>query len=332
MKKIIVLGSTGSIGKSTLDVARKNPERIKVCGLSTKGNVELLKKQIDEFKPEKVSIGGEGLLDLVRMDADMVVSALVGSVGLNPTLEAIRSKKDIALANKEILVMAGELIMTEAKKAGVDIIPIDSEHSALLQCLWKRDPNEVKRLILTASGGPFYNRADLTDITPEMALQHPTWQMGRKVTIDSATLMNKGFEVIEASYLFGIPIDKIEVVIHPESIVHAMAEFIDGSVAAVMHIPDMRIPIQYALSWPERWDGGYGTLDLTKIATLNFFKPDLKKFPGLELAYNAGRAGGSLPAALSAADEICVERFLNGEIGFTDIVPAIKGEMERAGC
>lgn len=332
MKRIIILGSTGSIGRSTLDVVRKNPERVKVCGLSTKGNVELLDKQIEEFKPEKVSIGGEGLLGLVRMDADMVVSALVGAVGLDPTLEAVRSGKDIALANKEILVMAGQIIMAEAKKAGVNIIPIDSEHSAIMQCLWKRDPKEIKRLILTASGGPFYNRTDLTDITPEMALQHPTWQMGKKVTIDSATLMNKGFEVIEASYLFGIPIDKIEVVIHPESIVHAMVEFIDGSVAAVMHTPDMRIPIQYALSWPERWDGGYGILDLTKIGTLNFIKPDLKRFPSLELAYNAGRAGGSMPARLSVADEICVERFLKGEISFSDIVPAIKEVMEKVKC
>lgn len=329
MKKIIILGSTGSIGESTLDVIRRNPGRFKVCGLSTKGNVELLHKQVEEFKPEKVSIGGEGLLELVRMDADLVVSAMVGAVGLRPTLEAIRSGKDIALANKEVLIMAGEIIMTEAKKAGVNIIPIDSEHSAIMQCLWKRDPSEIKRLILTASGGPFYNRTDLTDITPEMALQHPTWKMGRKVTIDSATLMNKGLEVIEASFLFGIPIDKIEVVIHPESIVHAMVEFIDGSVVALMHMPDMRIPIQYALSWPERWDGGYGVLDLTKIGTLTFTKPDLERFPALELAYKAARVGGSMPAALSVADEICVERFLKGEISFSDIVPAIKEVMEK---
>lgn len=329
MKRIIILGSTGSIGESTLDVARKNPDKLRVCGLSTKKNIELLNRQIEEFKPDKVSIGEDGLLQLARMDADLVVSALVGAVGLVPTLEAIRTGKDIALANKEILVMAGPLIMAEAKKHGVNIIPIDSEHSAIMQCLWKRDPKEVKQLTLTASGGPFYNRDDLTKITPEMALRHPTWRMGQKVSIDSATLMNKGFEIIEASYLFGISVDKINVVIHPESIIHAMVEFIDGSVAGLMHAPDMRIPIQYALSWPERWNGSCGMLDLAKIGSLNFTKPDIKRFPALELAYTAVGAGGTMPSVLSVADEVCVDRFLKGEISFTDIVPTIRNVMEK---
>lgn len=329
MKRIIILGSTGSIGESTLDVVRKNPDKLKVCGLSTKGNVELLQRQIEEFKPERVSIGGEGLLDLVRMPADLVVCALVGSVGLRPVLEAIRSGKDVALANKEALVMAGEILMSEARRMGVNIIPIDSEHSAIMQCLWKRSPAEVRRLILTASGGPFYNREDLSCVTPQEALQHPTWQMGPKVTVDSATLMNKGFEVIEAHFLFGIPVDRIDVLIHPESIVHAMVEFIDGSVVALMHMPDMRIPIQYALSWPQRWVGDYGILDLAEIKTLNFIKPDLNRFPALELAYKSVKIGGTMPAMLSVADEVYVDKFLNGEIGFTDIIRNVRYVVEH---
>lgn len=352
MKKIVILGSTGSIGESALSVVRKNKDKVSVRGLSTKKNIDLLQEQIDEFRPAYVSIwdaekadilknkigkskvkvysGMEGLLALARMDVDLVVSALVGAVGLKPALEVIKSGKNLALANKEVLVMAGEILQREAKKQKINIIPIDSEHSALMQCLWKREADEIKRLIITASGGPFYNKnIDFRKITPELALNHPTWKMGKKVTIDSATLMNKGFEVIEASYLFNIPIDKIDVVIHPESIVHAMVEFIDGSVSAFMHIPDMRVPIQYAISWPSRWNGDYGMLDLSKIGTLNFKEPDTKKFPALELAYNAGRIGGTMTSVLSAADEVCVGKFLQGEISFTDIPKIIKSVMGR---
>ena len=352
MKKIIVFGSTGSIGENTLDVVRKNKNSISICGLSTKKNIELLQKQIDEFCPSAVSVwdknkaeelkkkvgnkvkvytGLEGLLTLANMQADLIVSALVGAVGLRPLLEAIKSGKNIALANKEVLVMAGAALMTEAVKSGVSIIPVDSEHSALMQCLWKRDSKEIKRIFLTASGGPFYNKQtiDLNNISPEEALAHPTWQMGQKVTIDSATLLNKGFEVIEASVLFGISMDKIEVVIHPESIVHAMVEFIDGSVTALMHIPDMRVPIQYALSWPHRWTGDYGTLDLTRLGSLRFSKPDMQKFPALNLAYKAGKIGGTMPVVLSAADEVCVEYFLANKIKFMDIISIIKNVMDK---
>jgi 1-deoxy-D-xylulose-5-phosphate reductoisomerase len=351
MKKIVILGSTGSIGENTLFVARKNPDKIKVTGLSTRTNIELLLKQIEEFKPPFVAVwderkadelkkkvsnkvtvlrGQEGLVRLSEIDSDLVVSSLVGSVGLKPTLTAINTGKNIALANKEVLVMAGEIVKKAAKKNKVSIIPIDSEHSALLQCLWKRDREEVKKVILTASGGPFYNKNtdDLSKINPKQALMHPTWKMGPKVTIDSATLMNKGFEVIEARYLFDIPVEKIDVVIHPESIVHAIVEFVDGSVSACMHIPDMRIPIQYALSYPERWKGDYGAFDITRIGALHFLKPDIKKFPALGLACNAVKTGGAMPAVMSAADEVCVEKFLKSEISFLDIIKYVKKTME----
>lgn len=352
MKKVIILGSTGSIGKNALDVIRKNPDKISVAGLSAKKNIELLQRQIEEFRPSCVCVwdeeeayelrkkignspdvytGMEGLLKLVNEDADMVLSALVGGVGLKPILSAIKSGKDIALANKEALVMAGEILRSEAKKNRVNIIPVDSEHSALMQCLCGREADEINRLFLTASGGPFYNKKDMDmdKVTPESALMHPTWKMGKKITVDSATLMNKGFEVIEASFLFDIPVEKIEVIIHPESLVHGMAEFIDGSVSAFMHIADMRIPIQYALSYPDRWQADYGGLDLIKVGRLHFEKPDTKRFPALELAYTAGRRGGTMPAVLSAADEICVERFLSGQIGFSDIAEIIKNVMDE---
>lgn len=354
MKRIVILGSTGSIGESTLDIARHNPDKIKVVGLSTKGNLELLGRQIDEFRPEAVAVwdtekakriegikvysGIEGLLELIRKtEADLVVSAMVGAIGLRPTLEAIRSGKDVALANKEVLIMAGPLVMDEVKKCGVELIPIDSEHSALWQCLTGRgDREEVKRIIITASGGPFYHNKelDLTKVSPDEALAHPRWQMGPKVTVDSATLMNKGFEVIEASYLFGIPLDRIEVVIHPESIVHAMVEFIDGSVIAHMHIPDMRIPIQYALSVSSRcptsrWEACFGRLDLTEVGSLNFSKPDTMRFPALRLAYEAGYIGGTMPVVLSASDEVCVEKFLSKDIGFMDIPSIVERVMQR---
>lgn len=349
MKKIIILGSTGSIGESTLDVVRHNPDKIKVVGLSTKKNIELLERQMDEFKPEAVAVwdvdkadkikagikiysGIEGLIKLVQeTEADLVVSAMVGAVGLRPTIEAIRSGKDVALANKEVLIMAGDLVMDEVREREINLIPIDSEHSALWQCLSGREPRNVKRIILTASGGPFYHNKelDLAKVSPEEALAHPRWQMGPKVTIDSATLMNKGFEVIEASYLFDIPLDRIEVVIHPESIVHALVEFIDNSFIAHMHIPDMRIPIQYALSTPSRWEGRSEILDLTGAGNLNFSEPDFIRFPALKIAYEAGRIGGTMPVVVSASDEICVEKFLNREIGFMDIVSIIEKVMKK---
>lgn len=352
MKEIIVMGSTGSIGVNTLEVARSKRDRIRVVGLSTRGNIELLEQQVKEFRPAAVTVwdsskadelrkkvgrgvkvhqGEEGLLELAGMDADLVVSALVGIVGLQPVLSAISGGKDIALANKEILVAAGNIIIKEAARNGVEVIPVDSEHSALMQCLWQRDPREIKKVILTASGGAFYHKQDidLARITPEQALEHPTWSMGPKVTVDSATLMNKGFEVIEASFLFGIPVDKIAITIHRQSIVHAMVEFIDGSVAALLHAPDMRLPIQYAISWPDRWDGDYKTLDLSALGRLDFTKPDMARWPALGLAYTAAATAGTMPAVLSAADEVCVDRFLNGKIKFTDIVPGVKMVMEK---
>ncbi len=353
MKKITILGSTGSIGESTLAVARAHPDKIKVGGLSTKTNIDLLEKQISEFAPVAAAVweedkaeilrervkkdieiysGQEGLLEFINAaEADLVVSALVGAVGLEPTLAAIRSGRDIALANKEVLVMAGELVTGEVQAAGINLIPIDSEHSALWQCLQGRDCREVKKLIITASGGPFHHleSRDLNTVTPEEALRHPRWRMGPKVTVDSATLMNKGFEVIEASYLFNIPIDKIDVVIHPESIVHSLVEFVDGTIIAQMHVPDMRIPIQYALSWPERWAQGYGSLDLADLGRLHFSRPDRKRFPALDLVYQAMGQGGTMPAVLNASDEVCVGQFLAGRVGFADIVPIVAEVMAQ---
>lgn len=347
MKKIIILGSTGSIGRATLDVVRHNPDKLKIVGLSTKGNIKLLQRQIEEFKPTAIAIGEEtepinwegktypgidGLTTLVtKTEADLVVSALVGAVGLRPTLAAILAKRDIALANKEILVMAGQIVMNEVRRQGVRLVPIDSEHSGLWQCLDNRNHKEIRQITITASGGPFYHKKelDLKKVSLEEALAHPTWQMGQKISIDSSTLMNKGFEVIEASILFGIPLDKISIVIHPESIVHAMVEFIDGTILAHMHMPDMRIPIQYALSVPSRWNNGFGGLDLTKVSALNFSRPDHAKFPAVRLAYSAGFTGGTMPAVLSASDEVSVEKFLNKQISFTDIIPIIDKVMHR---
>lgn len=351
MKRITILGSTGSIGTSTLDIVKNQKDKVTVTGLSTRSNINLLRDQIKEFKPAAISVwedekakelqadihipvfhGIDGLIKLVKdTDSNLIVSSLVGGIGLEPTLEAIKCGKDIALANKEVLVMAGDLVMSEAQKYGVTIIPVDSEHSALAQCLYERSPEEVHKIIITASGGPFYNKGDLDLVTvsPQEALNHPRWTMGRKVTIDSSTLMNKGFEVIEASHLFNIPVDKIDVVIHPESIIHSMVEFVDGSVIAHMHVPDMRVPIQYALSWPVRWNKNYGILDFAAIKSLNFREPDHARFPALELAYEAARRGGTAPTVLNACDEVCVDEFMAGHIRFTDIVEVIKKVMEK---
>ena len=349
----MILGSTGSIGKSTLGVVRAHRDRVAVTGISTKSNVELLKQQLAEFGPQAIAVGDDekaqllkkeinaeialysgkdGLIEFVNhTEADLVVCSLVGAAGLQPTLEAIRAGKDIALANKEVLVMAGDIVKKEVKDNSVRLLPVDSEHSALAQCLWKRDPKAVKRLIITASGGPFYSQTgrDLNDVTVAEALRHPRWQMGPKVTIDSATLMNKGFEVIEASYLFDIPLDRIDVVIHPESIVHSIVEFVDGTMIAQMHVPDMRIPIQFALSWPERWGNDFGSLDLASLGTLNFSAPNKERFPALDIALNAAAIGGTMPAVLNASDEVCVQKFLDGEIRLGDITEIVTQIIEQ---
>lgn len=343
MKRISILGSTGSIGVSTLDIVSRFPERFEIVGLAAGGNIDLLKEQIGRFRPRYVSVSEEAAaLSLKGMDchvlhgiegaiavataheADMVVSAIVGAAGLVPTVAAIKAGKEIALANKETLVMAGELVIREAREAGVNILPVDSEHSAIFQSIVGHNREEIKRLILTASGGPFLNypAERLKEVTPDDALNHPNWQMGKKVTVDSASLMNKGLEVIEARWLFDIPADRIDVHVHPQSIIHSMVEYIDGSVIAQMGIPDMRIPISYALSYPERLPIPLPSLNLFEIEKLTFLKPDHERFPCLNLAYKALRAGGTMPAVLNAANEIAVDAFLNNRIRFPEI-PAI---------
>jgi len=348
MKRIIILGSTGSIGRSTLDVVRHNRDKVKVVGLSAKTNIKLLQAQIEEFTPEAVAVADrekaklvegvkvyplqEGIIDLLlSVKTSLVVSALVGIAGLRPALEAVKAGIDIALANKEVLVTAGKLFMDEVKRYGVRLIPIDSEHSALWQCLSGRKSEEITRVFLTASGGPFYYKEDLdlNKVSVQETLMHPKWNMGPKVTVDSATLMNKGFEIIEASRLFDIPMDKIEVLMHPESIVHSIVEFIDGSMLAHMHMPDMRIPIQYALSVPSRWKGCSDELNLSDIGRLNFSEPDKKRFPCMDLACEAGKRSGTMPAVVSASDEVCVQNFLDRKISFTDIPIIIEKVMQR---
>jgi len=350
MKTIVVLGSTGSIGVSTLEVAAAFPDALRVVGLGARRNIGMLREQIERFRPRMVAVsdesrarelrdrvgdtvevisGEEGIATLARMkEADAVVSAIVGAVGLVPTLEAIRAGKQVALANKEVLVCGGEIIMREAAAQGVEIMPVDSEHSALHQCLRAGARGEVKRLILTASGGPFLDRSleEMARATPEDALKHPRWEMGKKVSIDSATMMNKALEMIEARWLFGIDPGKIDVLVHPESVVHSLVEFEDGSVIAQMSPADMRIPIQYALLYPRRIAGRWGSLGMDDLRALHFEKPDPVRFPVLELARRAMKAGGTLPAVLNAANEVAVERFLAGEIPFTRI-PTLTGEV-----
>ena len=347
-KKIAVLGSTGSIGINVLNVADAYPEHFSVVGLAAGKNIELLSSQILKFKPLLVSVkneslanelrkilkdkkadsnleilfGDEGLQSVATMpDIDMVVSSVVGSIGIKPVIEAINARKNIAIANKEALVMAGELIMELASNKGVSIVPIDSEHSAIFQCLQGHRKNEIKRLILTASGGPFFNHnmCQLTNITPEMAIKHPVWSMGKKISVDSATMMNKGLEVIEARWLFDIPPDKIDIIVHPQSIIHSMVEYIDGSIIAQLGVPDMKTPIQYALSYPKRLPSLSAPLSLEEIGTLSFKKPDTTKFPCIKMCYEALNTGGTAPAVLAAADEIAVELFVSGRIGFLDI-------------
>ncbi|TNF53066.1 1-deoxy-D-xylulose-5-phosphate reductoisomerase [bacterium] len=352
MKKIIVLGSTGSVGKNTIEVVLRYPDRFKIVGLAANNNVSELETQINACNPEVVAVydesagetlkkkhlpaeivtGSRGLIDLVtRVRADMVVSSIVGSAGLMPTLAAIQSGKDIALASKEVLVMAGSIIMAEASKKGILFVPVDSEHSAIFQCLEGKSNSEIKKIILTASGGPFLRKSlsELEAVTPETALKHPNWLMGKKISIDSATLMNKGLEVIEAFWLFNLPLDKIEVLLHPQSIVHSMVEFIDGSVIAQMSVPDMKGPISYALSYPERFGDVLPSLDLAEIGELTFEAPDLDKFRCLSLTYDALKGGGTMPSVLNAANEVAVDSFLAREIPFTDISRIVADTMAQ---
>jgi len=350
MKKIVVLGSSGSIGLQTLDIASKMRDAVSVTGLAVHSNIEILKRQIKKFKPKAVCVveadacdrfkkwvkdnkvkikvysGRNGLNILTSMrEVDTVVCAIVGAAGLEPLIKAINSGKDVAIANKEALVVAGKEIMRLAAKKKAAVLPVDSEHSAIFQCMRCGKKSEVKKVLLTASGGPFYKRnKDFSKITVEEALAHPTWKMGKKITVDSATLMNKGLEAIEASVLFDIPIDKIEIVIHPQSIVHSMVEFEDGSVMAQMSNPDMRLPIQYALTYPDRKRSDVLPLNLYKTGKLEFLKPDFKKFPCLELAYGAAKKGKTFPAVLNGANEEAVSAFLNKKIKFTDIALIVK--------
>ncbi|GAB6117771.1 1-deoxy-D-xylulose-5-phosphate reductoisomerase [Thermoanaerobacter brockii subsp. lactiethylicus] len=353
MKKVIILGSTGSIGTQTLDVIKNFRENFEIVGLTAYNNVELLSKQIREFNPKVVAVkdedkanqlrenlkknveiltGSKGLQEIVKYDADLVVVAVEGIAGLIPTVTAIQMGKDIALANKEVLVTAGQIVMDLVKKKDISLLPVDSEHSAILQCLRGNDKKEVSRLILTASGGPFRGKKkeDLRKVTVNEALNHPNWKMGKKITIDSATLMNKGFEVIEAKWLFDISEDKIDVIVHPQSIIHSMVEYIDGSVIAQLATADMRIPIQYALNYPTRnYINGINFLDFSLTIQLTFEKPDLETFRCLSLAYEALKIGGTMTTVLNAADEIAVSLFLNKKIEFLQIAEIIEESMKE---
>ena len=354
MKSLAILGSTGSIGQSALAVVDANPDRLRVTALAAGDNAALLAAQVTRYCPHIVGMatvegasrlknacishpaaivsGAAGLVAVAtHPSVDIVLCASSGTAALEAVLAAIEQGKTIALANKEVLVMAGELVTAAARKHGVAILPVDSEHNAIHQCLHGRDRREIKRLILTASGGPFreFSAEALDSVDAAAALQHPTWRMGRKITIDSATLMNKGLEVIEAHWLFGVSADEIDVVIHPQSIVHSMVELIDGSVIAQLGITDMRLPIQYACSYPERWDARtLPALDLLRAARLDFHAPARDRFPCLDLAYRALRTGGTLPVVLNAANEIAVENFLDGKLGFTAIPRVIRETMD----
>ena len=355
MKTLALLGSTGSIGQNVCAVARQFPERFRLCALAAGRNIELLAQQVREFAPDWVSVadeplarrlvellpaayrkrtlwGEQGLCQIAALPrADMVVSAVVGAVGLQPTLAAIRAGKDIGLANKETLVMAGRLVMEEVRRAEVRLLPIDSEHSAIFQALAAGRRQDVSRLLLTASGGPFrrHSAAALKQVSAEAALAHPNWAMGKKISIDSATLMNKGLEVIEARWLFNVAPEQIEVVVHPQSIVHSLVEYQDGSMVAQLGIPDMRIPIAYALTYPERMPLAMPRLDLASCGSLEFEAPDHDRFPALQLAYHALRAGGTQPAVLNAANEVAVAAFLAGSIGFPQVTQLVAQTLAR---
>jgi 1-deoxy-D-xylulose-5-phosphate reductoisomerase len=353
MKKVVLLGSTGSIGASTIKVAEDLPDHIRLIGLGAGNNVALLLDQTRKHKPEAISItdptkaqelrraigngvnicsGPDGLVKLATMpDADIVLIAIIGTAGLRPALAAIRAGKDIAVASKEILVMAGEIVMSEARKHGVRVLAVDSEHSAIFQCLDGKPSGSVRKLWLTASGGPFRTtpKEEFPNITVERALKHPSWVMGRKITIDSATLFNKGLEMIEARWLFDIEMARVSVVVHPQSVVHSMVEFVDGSMLAQLSTPDMCLPIQYALTYPDRAPSDRVQTNLAKLGSLTFEEPDPERFPALQLARKAGEIGGTLPAVLNAANEVAVEAFVNRRINFPQISETVRRTMDK---
>ena len=352
MKKIAILGSTGSIGTQTLEVVRENGD-IEVLGLAAGSNIKMLEEQIREFHPQIVAVwseekaeelrvnvadtdtqivaGMDGLLEVATMnDTEILVTAVVGMIGIRPTIEAIKAGKDIALANKETLVTAGHIIMSLAKKMGVSILPVDSEHSAIFQSLQGNRHGAVHKILLTASGGPFRGKKseELMEIKVEDALKHPNWSMGRKITIDSSTMVNKGLEVIEAKWLFDVDVDRVQVVVQPQSIIHSMVQYVDGAIIAQLGTPDMRVPIEYALFYPERRSLSGDRLDFSKLSQITFEKPDYKVFRGLSLAIEAGKTGGTMPTVFNAANERAVAKFLKGEIKYTDIVRSIEKCMD----
>lgn len=352
-KRVVILGATGSIGESALKVARDIPERMEIVGLAAKGNAQKLAAAANEVRPESVCLVDKTQLDLLRKaleyeprifsgevglieiacltNADMVLVAVVGTGGLRPALAAIEVGKDLAVASKEILVMAGEIVMREARDNGVRVLPVDSEHNAIFQCLEGKQPADLRRIILTASGGPFRetSRGDFHSITVEQALKHPTWNMGPKITIDSATLFNKGLEMIEAHWLFGVEMKRVEVVVHPQSIVHSMVEFTDGSTLAQMSHSNMCFPIQYAVTWPDRVPNSLPPLDFSKLSKLEFFTPRYDDFPALNLARCAGETGGTLPAVMNAANEVAVAAFLDRKMPFPQIWGIVENVMNR---
>lgn len=352
MKKVVLLGSTGSIGTSTCKVAEDLPEEISLVGLAAGENDSLLREQVLRFKPQAISInnaekaetlarefagktevfhGPEGLIKLATLpEADIVLIAIVGTAGLQPALAAIRAGKDIAVASKEILVMAGEVVMAEARRHGVKVLAVDSEHSAIFQCLEGRSPDDVRQIWLTASGGPFREKPaqEFECITVESALKHPSWEMGRKITIDSATLFNKGLEMIEARWLFDLPMGRVRVVVHPQSVIHSMVEFVDGSIIAQLSIPDMCLPIQYALTYPRRAPSDRVQTSLAEIGRLDFEEPDEQRFPSLGLARRSGEAGGTMPAVMNAANEVAVDAFCDGRLSFLGITESVRDAMD----
>lgn len=355
MKRIAILGSTGSIGRSALQVVEQFPDRLQVVALAAGRNIDLLAEQIHRFRPRLAAVfdlqlakdltsrlqpgvevevvaGSQGYQQVASCaEAEMILSSMVGAAGLIPTLSAIRAGKDVALANKETLVMAGALVMGEVRRSQVELLPVDSEHNAIFQAMEGHRREDLKRILLTASGGPFLNmpKEQLESVTPTQALAHPNWAMGPKISIDSATLMNKGLEVIEAKWLFDVPVEKIDVHVHPQSIVHSMVEYVDGSVIAQMGIPDMRIPIAYALAYPERLELDLPRLDFFTVQTLTFQEPDLNRFPCLKLAFAACKAGGTMPAVLNAANEVAVQAFLDNRIPFSGIPRLVNQAMEE---
>jgi len=350
LKNLAILGSTGSIGKNTLEIVSRHIDRYRIRALAVRSNIEDIEAQVRQFSPDVVAVFDESAADALRKrglpvevlsgpsgmqeaasldSVDTVVCAIAGSAGLMPAFGAIRAGKNLALATKEALVMAGHIIMSEARRMGVSILPVDSEHSAIFQCLDGRSMDEVEKIILTASGGPFLkkSRYELEAVTPGEALNHPNWDMGRKISIDSATLMNKGLEVIEACRLFDVPAEKIDVVLHPQSIIHSMVRYIDGSVIAQMSVPDMKGPISYALSYPDRFDNVLPALDLAEVGELTFERPDHVKYPSLDITYEALQSGGTMPCVLNAANEVAVDAFLESDISFTDITRIVSETM-----